>query len=176
MKKLFLLLVGLIILTLLGLHLYYNVYNKGYEDKKYGFLLLNTRGWRILDPKEGVYLSLGTEKDGKVLSYLGISPLLKTAHTDKNAETIRKLCNDLVSDTGAKFVGFKEVGIGDLMGYTCNYEVFGVNLNQTLNASSITLFGKSSGTYDYVISTTFPKDNQEEQEKVVTLVNSFWVN
>ena len=62
------------------------------------------------------------------------------------------------------------------MGYTCNYEVFGVNLNQTLNASSITLFGKSSGTYDYVISTTFPKDNQEEQEKVEKLVNSFWVN
>jgi len=105
-----------------------------------------------------------------------ISPLLKSANKDKDAETIRKLCNDLVSDTGAKFVGFKEVGIGDLMGYTCNYEVFGVNLNQTLNASSITLFGKSSGTYDYVISTTFPKDNQEEQEKVEKLVNSFWVN
>ena len=63
---------------------------------------------------------------------------MKTAHTDKNKETIRKLCNDLVSNTGATFVGFKEVGIGDLRGYTCNYEIFGTNLNETLNASSIT--------------------------------------
>ena len=176
MKKVVLLLVALILLAVLGLHLYYNVYNKGYEDKKYGFLLLNTRGWRVLDPKESVYLSLGTEKDGKVLSYVGISPLLKTANTDKNEETIRKLCNDLVSNTGATFVGFKEVGIGDLRGYTCNYEVFGTNLKETLNASSITLFGKSSNDYDYVISTTFPKNNQKEQERVETLVNSFWVN
>jgi hypothetical protein len=176
MKKIILILIGLILLILLGLQLYYNVYNKGYEDKKYGFLLLNTRGWRILDPKEGVYLSLATEKDGRALSYLGISPLLKSANEDKDAETIRKLCNDLISNSGATFVDFKEVGIGDLKGYTCNYEVFGTNLNQTLNASSITLFGKSSGTYDYIISTSFPKGNQEEQEKVERLVNSFWVN
>jgi len=176
MKKLFLLLVSLVIFALLGLYLYYDVYNKGYEDKKYGFSLMNTRGWRMLDPKEGVYLSLGTEKDGNVLSYLGISPLLKSANKEKDAETIRKLCNNLVSDTGATFIGFKEVGIGDLKGYTCNYEVFGINLKETLNASSITLFGKSSNAYDYVISTTFPKGNQEEQEKVVKLVNSFWVN
>src|SRR3989338_10250002 len=142
MKKFFLLLAGLIILTILGLHLYYNVYNKGYEDKKYGFLLLNTRGWRILDPKEGVYLSLGTEKDGKVLSYVGISPLLKSANEDKDVKTIRKLCDDLVLNADAAFVGWKEVGIGDLKGYTCNYEIFVINLKETLNASSITLFGK----------------------------------
>ncbi|KKU02765.1 MAG: hypothetical protein UX03_C0027G0005 [Candidatus Woesebacteria bacterium GW2011_GWE1_45_18] len=176
MKKVVLLLVGLILLAVLGLHLYYNVYNKGYEDKKYGFLLLNTRGWRVLESKEGVYLSLGTEKDGKGLSYVGISPLLKSTNTDKDEETIRKLCDGLVSNTGATFVGFKEVEVGDLRGYTCNYEVFGTNLKETLNASSITLFGKSSNDYDYVISTTFPKNNQEEQEKVETLVNSFWVN
>ncbi len=176
MKKLFLLLVGLVILALLGLQLYYNVYNKGYEDKKYGFLLLNTKGWRILDTKEGVYLSLGTEKDGKVLSFVGISPLLKDANKDKDAETIRGLCDELVSNANAKFVNFKEVGIGDLRGYTCDYEVFGTNLKETLNASSITLFGKPSGDYDYVISTSFPKNNQEEQKSVETIVNSFWVN
>jgi len=33
MKKVALLLVALILLAVLGLHLYYNIYNKGYEDK-----------------------------------------------------------------------------------------------------------------------------------------------
>ena len=176
MKKIILVLAGLTILVILGLHLYYNVYNKGYEDKKYGFLLLNTRGWRILDPKEDVYLSLGTEKDSKVLSYVGISPLLKSTNKNKDAETLRKLCDDLILKNKATFVNFKEVGIGDLRGYTCDYEVFGANLNETLNASLVILFGKPSNDYDYVISATFPRNNQEEQKRVETLVNSFWVN
>ena len=176
MKKLLFILIAIGVLSVLALHLYYNIYKHGYEDKKYGFLFLDTRGWTILEPKEGVYMSLGTTENNIVISYVGISPVSKNVNKDKSAETIQKLCNETISETKGEYKSFSNITIGGLAGYACNYKTKGTNTNNMLNVSSIILFGKAPENYDYIISTSFPKGNSDEQRKIETLISNFQAN
>ncbi len=174
MKKLLLVLLIFVVLGILGLLLYYNFYKHAYEDKTYKFMLLDTRGWGVLDPKEGVYMSLGTYKNNKIISYFGISPVLKSVNKNKDRQSMENLCRDVLKEQNPKNYSFSEVKINELSGYTCQAEVVGLNINETLHLSEFILFGNDSNQYDYILIASFPLNNSKEKEKVETLLNNFW--
>lgn len=145
-----------------------------FVDDQYGFQLNSTAGWTEIDPQPGVYRAFGTEKDGRVFSYVGIVPIVKSQNKE-NSDFYRINCEELISDINGSFIKFSEIVIGQLSGYRCDFEAKGVNLNEQLNASIITLLGNLDGKYDYVISTSYPQSESGEMVKVDNFVNSFYL-
>lgn len=176
MKKILILLVLISVLTIFGLHLYYNIYKHGYEDKQYQFLLLDTRGWGILEPKEGVYMILGTSKSNTVVSSAGIAPVLKAVNESSGAqEDLQKTCDENYIKANANNKVFKQLDLNNLSGYVCTYETKGVNayVNEVIVVSQFLLINKPNKKYDYVITTHHPKNDPEEVKKVERLINGF---
>lgn len=172
MKKLIILLILIVLVSILGLHLYYNVYKHGYEDKKYDFLILDTRGWNIIDPREGVYLSFGSIKDNEILSYAGVSPINKS-NLKIDPASIEKLCKENMAKYKGNDFTISEVNINNLQGYVCKWEAKGINTDDMLTISEFVLQNSPGKEFDYILSFSFPKNNESEKKKAELLLNSF---
>lgn len=67
----------------------------------------------------------------------------------------------------------EEVVINDTRAYRCTFETYAPNANETYTIAFHLFVSPVGHPYDYVATTTFPKNNELEGHKVEQLVESF---
>ena len=147
-----------------------------YSDPTYEFTINNTNGWKTLPLEADIYYSLGTkDKQNKTISYVGISPLNHTKTANKNIlrQSFKDACDSNYKKAGLNGSRFTEVKINNLSGYLCFYEFKPTNIKASYYFKQYSLINKDAKKYDYIISISYPKNNQSEEKKVNQIINGF---
>ncbi len=165
------------IVLVVGVWAYFKYFKLAYSDSQYGFIIKDQKGWYSVPPREGVYYSLGTAENdgGLVISYFGVSPVVKVAPTNKEEdyETFKESCGENFEEYGKSNLSSSEITINNLEGFVCSFEGIQEHVPGMYIMKQYFILNEEGKSYDYTISVAYPKNNPEEEEKVERIVNSF---
>lgn len=176
--KAFLIFLILFATLIIGVWAYSKYYKLAYSDKEYGFIVKDQRGWYSVPPREGVYYSLGTAESekGKVISYFGVSPIIKKAPTnkEKDFEAFKQACSDNFAEHGKSNLSNSELVINNLEGFVCSFEGIPEQVPEMYVMKQYLLLNEDDKLYDYMVFLSYPANDLDEKEKVDRIVNSFY--
>lgn len=155
---------------------YFKYYKLAYSDSTYGFIIKDQRGWYGVPKKEGVYYSIGTSDSsaGKVISYIGVSPIIHI-NSDNAAflEKVKDSCDETAQELGTTFVDSSLITINNLQGLLCTSEGKATNIDKIYTLRQYYLI-TNAGKYDYIVTTSYPKGDMLEEEKVNHILKNFY--
>lgn len=168
----------IVILVLAGVALYSFILRQlpGITDQEFGFKIANIQGWQKIEPRGGAHLSLATGKEGVIVSYADIRPVKKIFSLpldEEKRQLMIRLCDEVKGRYNYQNELFEPLEIGGLTAFKCSFEIEAVDSSQMQVFSQYILINPNDQSYDYVISTTFPKDSPYERNKVRDLIESF---
>ncbi len=166
----------LILATVGGVWTYFKFYKSAYSDSKYGFIIKDQREWYSVPKKEGVYYSLGTSDspNGKVISYFGVSPVTRTGrNAPTDLETYKQRCVVNAKETNSTLLEASNVSLNDLQGYLCIAEGKATNVDVIYTLKQYFLLN-NKGTYNYIVTVSYPKGDLIEEGKATRIVNNFY--
>lgn len=166
------------VLILAGAALYFFILHQppSIIDKEFGFKIASIKGWQKIEPRGGAHISLATGLEGVIVSYADIRPVKKifTLPLDEEKRQLMvRLCDEVKSRFSYQNELFESLTINELTAFKCSFEISTADSSQMQVFSQYILINPDNEAYDYVISTTFPKDSPYERNKVRDLIESF---
>ena len=171
------LLISVIIAIFIAIGIFFLMSNKTLseiKDSKYGFTIKNIKDWKKIPPRKGVYLSLATAKDNTIISYAGIQPIPKPAQsTELDEVTVKDLCTETTQSKKGINQTFEVTKINEISGFKCSFETIGENIDTVLTINIYTLINDQDNGYNFFITTSNPRDDFGEAQKVNDLISGF---
>lgn len=178
MLKSLLVLVCIVMALILGTYAYFKYYKQTYSDPYYGFIIKDQRGWYSILPKpKGVYYIVGTSKamGEKIISTLSVEPLLHLQDESELKRTwIDESCVEAARKSQATPLKTSSAKVNNLHGFLCISEGRAQNTDRIYTYKQYILINENGNKYDYIVTTSQPKDNVAEEEKVVRILNNFY--
>lgn len=149
-----------------------------FVNRDYRFMFTEIEGWEELLPQtENVKAFLVSKKNSVILSTAQVAVAQSVnLPTEKKIALEEENCYQLARDSGNTII--KELSgplltKGKKSGYQCTIEAMGENLNQMLLVTQYSLLNRNE-KFDYILTTSYPKGDQSEAEKVKKLVDHFF--
>ncbi len=176
--KSLLVLVCIVMALILGTQAYFKYYKLAYSDRDYGFIIKDQRGWYSVIPKpEGVHYIIGTSKSmgEKIVSTFSVAPISHLEDPSKLEDVwMNDTCVEAAQNSHATLLKTSRVTVNKLNGFLCASQGKAQNVDRMYTYKQYVLVNEKGKKYDYIITTSQPKDDIAEEEKVVRILNNFY--
>lgn len=139
------------------------------------FYFKNTQGWRKIEPRDGAGASyIRAMQNNTVQSYAEVRYIENHSVDEADLKNkLAKVCDDNVTAGKGKDKQFEKYVINKMTGYQCKYTtVSSRDASRILQINQYT-FLNNDKKYLFLITTSFPFDNDVEENYEQMLVNSF---